>query len=198
MEKKTNFFECEGLMLDIRKDYVINYHNLKIDDQKLVTGFRIGGSECMESEMSEYFRALNLLGVKFTVEEEKLEKKKQNVCIDNESPIFETLKENECYIISKTKDNILVLSNHAGLVGISRIPIPKESKKVKEGSRSASLMGKLAVNCALCRTFLLTDSEHVKIVLTSHVQRHVRHIENLNQQESVEEGIRVLFSEEMK
>ena len=74
-KKKPTFFKCEGLMLDIRKKYVINYHDLKIDEQKLILGFKIGDSPSMQSEMREYFRALNLLGVKFTVEEQKLEEK---------------------------------------------------------------------------------------------------------------------------
>ncbi|KKL06675.1 hypothetical protein LCGC14_2593670 [marine sediment metagenome] len=111
--------------------------------------------------------------------------------MEEEIPIFEILKENECYIISKTKDNILVLSNHVGLVGLTRIPIPIE---VKEVSRLALVIGDLAYNCAICRMFRLNPGL-AEIKMLSHVQRHVRQRENLTQQESVEEGLRALFRE---
>ncbi len=113
--------------------------------------------------------------------------------MEEEIPIFEILKENECYIISKTKDNILVLSNHAGLVGISRILIPRNVKPVSVRGREF-LIGDLAYNCAICRMFRLNPGL-AEIKMLSHVQRHVRQRENLTQQESVEEGLRALFRE---
>lgn len=66
---ETPFFECEGLILDRKKVYAIKYQDRKIDEKKLIDWFVMGDSPLIDREWSEYFRALNLLGIKYTVEE---------------------------------------------------------------------------------------------------------------------------------
>lgn len=49
-------------------------------------------------------------------------------CVEEEVPIYETLAPNECLIISKDDDGLLVATNRLGTVDLKRVPFPEEEE----------------------------------------------------------------------
>ena len=47
-------------------------------------------------------------------------------CVEEEIPIYETLAPNECLVISKDDDGLLVATNRLGTVHLERVPFPEE------------------------------------------------------------------------
>ena len=50
-------------------------------------------------------------------------------CVEEELPIYETLRHNDVLILSKSEDGLLVASNRLGGVKLERIKNPKEEEK---------------------------------------------------------------------